>query len=103
MQIAASCAMAGETVRFDLSMVGAPAGDETLFSYHTRLLNPKGEWVDVIPWSAQGTAGKASVAWRVAENDPEGEWTLEVKEVTTGRTAKSTINKTPSGLGRSAR
>lgn len=89
-------AKAGETVRFDLSMAGAPAGDETLFSYHTRLLNPKGEWVDVIPWSAQGTAGKASVAWRVAENDPEGEWTLEVKEITTGRTAKSTINKDPS-------
>ena len=84
---------AGERVRFDLSMVGAPAGDETTFSYHTRLLNPKGEWVDVIPWSAQGAAGKASVVWRVAENDPAGQWTLEVREVTTGRTTKATINK----------
>jgi hypothetical protein len=86
-------AKAGVSVRFDLSMAGAPAGDETIFSYHTRLLNPKGEWVDVIPWSAQGAAGKASVVWRVAENDPAGQWTLEVREITTGRTAKSTINK----------
>ena len=89
----AAGAKAGESVRFDLSMAGSPAGDETIFSYHTRLLNPKGEWVDVIPWSAQGTAGKAAVVWRVAENDPAGQWTLEVREITTGRTTKSTINK----------
>jgi hypothetical protein len=89
----AAGAKAGESVRFDLSMAGAPSGDETTFSYHTRLLNPKGEWVDVIPWSAQGAAGKASVVWRVAENDLKGQWTLEVREITTGRTAKATINK----------
>ena len=41
--------------------------------------------MDVIPWSAQGVAGKATVRWRVAENDPAGVWTLEVREVTTGR------------------
>lgn len=89
----ATGAKAGESVRFDLSMAGAPAGDETTFSYHTRLLNPKGEWVDVIPWSAQGAAGKAAVTWRVAANDPAGQWTLEVREITTGRTAKATIIK----------
>lgn len=56
----------------------ALTGDGTIFSFQTRLLNPEGEWVDVIPWSVQGRSGEASVAWRAAENDPAGAWNLEI-------------------------
>ncbi len=83
----------GETIEFKLSMSGVPADEIGIFSYHTRLISPSGEWIDVIPWSAQGAGGKATIRLRVAMNDPSGAWTLEVKEVTTRREVKATFNK----------
>ena len=74
-------------------MSGVPATETGAFSYHTRLLAPAGRWVDVIPWSVQGVAGKATLRWRVAHNDPPGNWTLLVREITTGRSATIVISK----------
>ena len=86
-------AKGGDTIEFKLGMSGVPADETGVFSYHTRLLNPAGEWIDVIPWSAQGLGGKAAVRLRIALNDPVGEWTLAVREVTTRREAKVTFKK----------
>lgn len=83
----------GDTLEFNLAMSGVPADETGVFSYHTRLLNPAGEWVDVLPWSAQGAGGKVTIRLRVALNDPAGEWTLDVREVTTGRKSKVTFKK----------
>lgn len=78
----------GENAVFSIRMSGVPKDEQGTFSFETRLLNPAGEWVDVIPWSAQGTGGAASVHFRAAYNDPLGQWTLSVREITTGRKAE---------------
>ncbi|MCY3021033.1 MAG: beta-galactosidase trimerization domain-containing protein [Planctomycetota bacterium] len=78
-------AAGGQVVTFTIRMPGVPENEQGVFSFETRLLDPKGEWVDVIPWSAQGAGGKAAVRVRFAHNDAPGKWTLAVREVTTGR------------------
>jgi hypothetical protein len=83
----------GQSVRFTVAMPGVPANEKGIYSFHTRLLNPNGDWVDVIPWSVQGRAGRAEVNVRFAHNDPEGEWTLRVREITTGRVGRATVKK----------
>lgn len=82
---------AGGTAEFALSMTGVPTGESAVFSYHTRLLSPQGAWLDIIPWSVQGEGGRATVRIRFAQNDPPGDYRLEVREVTTGRTAVGTV------------
>jgi hypothetical protein len=64
-----------------------------LSTSHLFANEPSGAFLAPATTSGEEAAGKVSVVWRVAENDPAGQWTLEVREITTGRTAKSTINK----------
>lgn len=78
---------AGAQVEFAIAMSGVPANETGTFSFHTRLVAPDGTWTDVIPWSVQGAGGRATVAWKSALNDPPGAWKLEVREITTGRSA----------------
>jgi hypothetical protein len=84
-------AAGAQTIEFALAMSGVPDGETGTFSFGTRLLNPKGEWVDVIPWSVQGRGGKAVVPVKFAYNDLPGTWTLDAREITTGRRATSTV------------
>lgn len=90
---AAKTVTGAENVRFDIILPGVPAEEEGIFSFHTRLLGPDDEWVDVIPWSVQGRAGRAEVNVRFAHNDPAGEWTLWVREITTGRVGRGRVVK----------
>ena len=89
----ATTAAGGETVNFDISMPGAPGTETGTFSFYTRLVNPKGEWVDAVPWSVQGKGGKAATHLRLAYNDMPVTWTLQVREITTGRSATATVQK----------
>ncbi len=89
----ATTVIGGQTIEFAISMSGVPADESGIFSFSTRLVNPVGEWVDVIPWSAQGVGGKAVVPVKFAHNDMPGEWRLEVREVTTGRQASAVVGK----------
>lgn len=89
----ATSARSGETVEFTFSMSGVPAAEQGTFSYYTRLVNPAGQWVDVIPWSVQGPGGRAKTHVRFAHNDPAGTWTLQVREITTGRSTTVKIDK----------
>ena len=86
-------ATGGETVEFTLRMTGVPPNETGPFSYQTRMLDPSGKWVDIIPWSVQGIRGNAVVRVRFAYSDPAGKWTLQVREVTTGRTATAVVEK----------
>lgn len=78
----------GDLVNVDLAMSGAPADETGTFSYHTQLFDPQGNWVDVTPWSVQGTGGRARMRIRFAYNDAPGTWKLVAREVTTGRAAE---------------
>ena len=78
----------GDNAAFTIRMAGVPKDEQGVFSFETRLLNPSGEWVDVIPWSVQSVGGTATVRFRAAYNDPPGQWTLSVREITTGRKAE---------------
>ncbi|NLO72879.1 MAG: hypothetical protein GX100_02065 [candidate division WS1 bacterium] len=89
----ATSAQSGETVNFQIAMSGVPGNEKGVFSFYTRLVNPRGEWVDVIPWSVQGQGGKAMTRVRFAYNDMPGDWTLQVREITTGRGATATVQK----------
>jgi len=80
-----SAAKGGETIEFSIRMTGVPGPETGVFSFETRLIDPQGKWIDVIPWSVQGTGGRAQTHVRFAHNDPPGTWTLEVREITTGR------------------
>ncbi|MBT3289988.1 MAG: hypothetical protein HN380_21775, partial [Victivallales bacterium] len=88
-------AKAGDTVRFAISMSGVPGSETGVFSYETRLMDPSGKRVDVIPWSVQGVGGKTATHVRFAHNDPDGIWQLRVREVTTGRETVAEIKKGP--------
>ncbi|HEY3324755.1 MAG TPA: beta-galactosidase [Planctomycetota bacterium] len=81
----------GQTATFNICMSGVPENETGTFSYETRLLNPKGEWIDCIPWSAQGAGGRVAIPVRFAYNDAAGKWTLSVREVTTGRKAEAIV------------
>ena len=83
----------GAIVTCAIAMSGVPAGETGTFSYHTRLLDPQGTWVDVIPWSVQGAGGKAELRIRFALNDAAGNWSLAVREVTTGRETTVKISR----------
>ncbi|MFW5857684.1 MAG: hypothetical protein ACOCX4_07395, partial [Planctomycetota bacterium] len=84
-------AAGGETVVFTLAMPDVPADETATFAYETRLLDPDGAWVDVIPWSAHGPRGAAKVTVRFALDDTPGDWTLRVREVTTGHIAEAKV------------
>jgi hypothetical protein len=77
----------GSRVNFSIAMTGVPRGEDGIFSFDTRLYDPEGKWVDVIPWSVQGGGGRAETHVRFALNDPVGTWRLTVREITTGRVA----------------
>jgi len=86
-----AAAHGGDLVTLTLAMANVPEKETAPFAYETRLYDPKGTWVDVIPWSVVGTRGAAQVLLRFAHNDMPGTWSLQVREITTGQVAKAAI------------
>jgi len=64
------------------------AGEAGCHIFHVEVLPPSGEAGWLMKRNVTALSGKALFRFRMAENDPAGEWTLRVKDVMTGMTAE---------------